>query len=274
MFWLQFLEMSSLYEDPNAEISPPNVDKDERKETQYVIASLKNLLILVPSKPSSQNPSTRVQPNVCDGHKSEDKVLVLSFALLYKEIVDAVHEGDGLKVLSWWHLMMLIFKSTGRVNYSIEAFTLHKFLLSEREKTQLLYSRFVNMHSLPGKNISCDLYMEHLNHLLKYSLGANKTPKAIDQLGKCITPLGEVLDTYDRVNGFESQTSHHNPPGVDKDMTILVKGLLKANVFDTRPGHKHHAFSSFTNNPVSSLAEDDVNKWMQIQWTKLKAGLL
>lgn len=94
------------------------------------------------------------------------------------------------------------------------------------------------------------------------------------QLTDCIAPLGEVLDTYDRVHGVESQTSLHNPPGVDKDLTVIVNELLKANVFNSSPGRKHHAFSSFTNNPVSLLEEDDVNKWMKIQWTKLTAGLL
>ena len=133
------------------------------------------------------------------------------------------------------------------------------------------------MHGLPGRNISCDLYMEHLNRLLKdaiNALGANKTPKAIDRLGKCIAPLGEVLDTYDRVHGVESQTSRHNPPSVDKDLTVIINELLKANVFNSSPGRKHYAFSSFTNNPVSLLEEDNVNKWMKIQWTKLTAGLL
>ena len=45
---------------------------------------------------------------------------VLSFGLLYNELVDAVHESDSLRVLRWWRFMMLIFKSTDRVNYSIK----------------------------------------------------------------------------------------------------------------------------------------------------------
>ena len=98
--------------------------------------------------------------------------------------------------------MLLIFKSTGRKNYAIEAFIIlaqYQYLLSPREKTQLLYSRFINTHGLLGKNISCDLYMEHLNRLLKdaiKALGANKTPKAIERVGKCKAPLDEVLSIY------------------------------------------------------------------------------
>ena len=272
---MQFLGMDSLEEDPNAEIFPPSVwmlDKEERKE---ILLSVCDSIIEEFTDISTLKPTHDInadnEPDDSTSQKGEDKVLayareVLSFGLLYKEIVDAVREGDGLRVLSWWRLMMLIFKSTGRINYSIEAFILlaqHKFLLSSREKTQLLYSRFVNVHGLQGRNISCDLYMEHLNRLLKdaiNALGANKTTQAIDRLGKCIAPLGEVLDTYDRVHGVESQTSHHDPPSADKDLTILVNELLKVNVFDTSPGRKHHAFRTFTNNPVSALKKVDVNK--------------
>ena len=133
------------------------------------------------------------------------------------------------------------------------------------------------MHGLAGRNIGRDLYMEHLNRLLKdviNALGANKTPKAIERLGKCIAPLGEVLDTYDRVHGVESQLSDHNPPSVDKDLTALVNELFKANAFNSSPGRKHCAYSTFVNNPVSLLDKDEINTWMKIQWTKLIAGLL
>lgn len=71
--------------------------------------------------------------------KQEDKVLayakeLLSFGLLYKELVDAVREGDGVRVLRF---MLLIFKATGRKNYCTEAFILlaqYQYLLSEREQ--------------------------------------------------------------------------------------------------------------------------------------------
>ena len=162
--------------------------------------------------------------------KQEDKVAkeLLSFGLLYKELVDAVREGDGVRVLRWWRFMLLIFKATGRKNYCTEAFILlaqYQYLLSEREQQQLLYSRFINTHGEPGKNISCDLFMEHLNRILKgaiQALGANKTPKAIIRLGKCIALLGEILDNFDTLHKVPSQTTDHKIPTADKDMTRIV----------------------------------------------------
>ena len=204
----------------------------------------------------------------------------MSFGLLYKELVDAVREGDGLRVLRWWRFMLLIFKSTGRKNYCIEAFILlaqYQYLLNQRERQQLLYSRFINTHGLPGKNISCDLFMEHLNRLLKdaiRALGANKTPKAISRLGKCIAPLADILDMFDTLHNISSQTADHKIPKADKDMTRLVNELHSAGVFHNLPGRKHHSFSKFKNNPVLSLNNEEVNTWLKIQWTKLIAGLL
>ena len=68
----------------------------------------------------------------------QDRVLayakeVMTLGLFHTELVDAVCEGNGLRVLRWWKFMLLIFKGTGRKNYSIEAFILlarHQYLLS------------------------------------------------------------------------------------------------------------------------------------------------
>ena len=54
---------------------------------------------------SKQN---KEQPDRVHAHTKE----VLSFGLLYKQLVDAVRQGDGLHVLQWWKFMLLIFKAT------------------------------------------------------------------------------------------------------------------------------------------------------------------
>ena len=101
------------------------------------------------------------------------------------------------------------------------------------------------MHGLPGKNIGCDLHMERLNQLLKktiQALGANKTPSAINRLGRRIAPLADVLDRYDIVHSTEAQKHSHKLPKAEKDLTTLVKELLKAEVFNNKPGRKHPSF--------------------------------
>ncbi len=61
---------------------------------------------------------------------------------------------------------------------------------------QLKWSRFVNVHGFPGRNISADLHMEHMNRTVKTiidGLGANKTDTAIVRAGKSVGPVSDIL---------------------------------------------------------------------------------
>ena len=279
---MEYLGMESVEDQLNADIFPPTLWMLDREERYEILLSVCGAIV----EDFTDIRTFETDQEESGGRRnSQDKVLayakeVMSFGLLYMELVDAVREGDGLRILRWWRFMLLIFKATGRKNYCIEAFILlaqYQYLLSPQEKTQLLYSRFINTHGRPGKNISCDLYMEHLNRLLKdaiKALGANKTTKAIDRVGKCIAPLDELLDRFDTAYDYSSQSDHHKIPKANKDITIMLEQLHKADVFRCIPGRKHRAFSKFRNNPVLALTQEDVNVWMKSQWTKLLAGLL
>ena len=100
--------------------------------------------------------------------------------------------------------LLLLFKASGRTNYSIEALTIlsHYYLiLPPRLAEQLKWSRFVNTHGLPSHNISCDLHMEHLNREAKTAiqgLGTNKSKKAILRTGKTIGILTYKLAKFDK----------------------------------------------------------------------------
>ena len=104
---------------------------------------------------------------------------VLTLGLLLMEFNDAIREGDGNRICRCWQFFLPIFKATKRKNYAIEAFVLLAqlhFLFTPRMAAQLKWSRTINTHRRPGKNIPCDLHMEHLNRLCKSSLtnlGAN-----------------------------------------------------------------------------------------------------
>ena len=71
-------------------------------------------------------------------HVKEYACDVLSLGLLYLEFIDAIREGDGERIIRCWKYILLLFKDSGRTNYSIEAFTLlvqYHFLFSERKNT-------------------------------------------------------------------------------------------------------------------------------------------
>ena len=94
---------------------------------------------------------------------------LLTLGLFYLKYSDTIREVDGLCILQCRCHLFLLFKATNRTNYTIETFGFlaqHAFLLPD----QLLWSRFINTHGVPGKNIPCNLYMEHLNCVQQYKI--------------------------------------------------------------------------------------------------------
>ena len=97
------------------------------------------------------------------------------------------YQGGGWGTNS--ELLLIIFKVTWHYNYAKEAVNLllHYHLLSDRQKAQLLWSRYVNTRGVAGLNIPGDLHYEHLNSRLKSIIAgqrANVIPDSIVKAGK------------------------------------------------------------------------------------------
>ena len=78
-----------------------------------------------------------------------------------------------------------------------------QYRLSPRLSAELLWSRFVNIHGLPGRNIPSDLQMEHLNRVLKEAikvLGVNKSNASIERVANALGEICPVLDQFDKEN--------------------------------------------------------------------------
>ena len=87
---------------------------------------------------------------------------LLSIGYFYIEFSDAIKEGDGDRVLRCWKYLLLIFKNSGHNNYSIEALNLlcqYFYSLTPRQSLELIWSRFVNVYGLPGRNVPNNLHM-------------------------------------------------------------------------------------------------------------------
>lgn len=130
----------------------------------------------------------------------------------------------------------IIFKNAGRKNYSLEALNLlcqHQYRLSPRQSAELIWSRFINVHGIAGRNISNDLHMEHLNRILKGAignLGVNKTEAAI-RVGNALGTLSPVLDQFDRVNSVPECSKIRSVPTYEKDRDMIIHELQKSKVF-------------------------------------------
>lgn len=122
-----------------------------------------------------------------DVHKaSPDRVFnyasaVLNDGLLPLEFQDAMHEGDGPKIVRCWKFLLLYFRFAGHTKYAQEALHLQfvqNGAASPHVAKQLLWGRVVSTHSGKGHNLPIDLHMEHLNRCVKdYIIGLGPNAK-------------------------------------------------------------------------------------------------
>ena len=143
----------------------------------------------------------------------------------------------------------------------------------------MVYAERVTLftHGVPGKDIACDLHMEHLNRLLKAGisgLGANKTPTAITRLAKCLLTLSEVIDHFDQEHKVKEEANRHSLVRSSKDRDLILQELVKHAAFDIIPKRKHNSFATLSPNLISYVEHKDHLEWMQVQWKRLMAGLL
>ena len=193
---------------------------------------------------------------------SEDGIQIygkqlLRIGLLYWEYTDAIKEGDGDRLLRCWKYMLVLFINTGRKNYCIEALKMlnqfYYYQLPQRQATQLLYSRFVNVSGLPGHNVRTDLHLEHLNAIVKScvkSLRANKTEEAIKRSAKALGKLFPIFQKFDEENNVAIPSGTHSRASIRKDLDIIVEEIQNLKVFDTPAGRKHPSFSHPKNAPL------------------------
>jgi len=224
--------------------------------TRLALTSLRSL--------SCPHHTENFSPNTSDDGVYEYACCVLSLALFMFEFRDAVKEGDGERVYRVWKYLLLLFHESGRTKYALEALNLHlqHYGLPPHLAFEITWSRFVNSKGGKGRNIPCDLHMEHLNRELKTSilgLGANITEKSVTRSAKCLRTIVEVCDNFDNANDIHAQSSSHCAACTKKDIDALVNELSKKiKVFTEVTSRTHRSFRNFRRNRCGT-----------IDWTKL-----
>lgn len=89
--------------------------------------------------------------------------------------LDAIAEGDGLRIIRQYKYLMLLCKADGShsVKYALES--LYQLLLingylSHDESEVITWNRTVNNHGGAGRNVPFDLEVEHSNKHLKQGI--------------------------------------------------------------------------------------------------------
>ena len=182
--------------------------------------------------------------------------------MLMCEFNDSVKEGDGDRV---YHVLMLIFRLFGRNNYALEALNLQLQCHGLAPNvSEIKWSRFVNSKGGLGRNVSCDLHIEHLNRSLKQAisaLGSNNTQKSVS---KCLHTVIEVWDNFYEQTSITKPTGKHSHAAMEKDMELMVNQLHKeSQVFREVNGRKHSCFPNVRQNLFATMDWDSMEEWFK-----------
>ena len=139
---------------------------------------------------------------------------------------------------------------------------------------QLVWSRCINTHGIPGKNIPSDLFMKHLNRVCKevvLTLGSNKTLEAIKRVGKCVGAINDLLEHYDTELSLDGRSGRHSIASAEKDKSLMISALLDAQVFSLTNDRAHSCFKDIKINIVSeSKHSKKITEWMKKQLQLIK----
>lgn len=225
------------------------------------------------------HPSQAVHDTAPDG-VFDYACAILNDGLLLLEFRDAIHEGDGGRILRCWKLLMLYFRFAGHTKYALEAFLLTakvSGVTSPRLQKQILWSRVVNSKGGSGRNIPIDLHMEHLNRLLKdviIGLGANISESSIVSASRSLNALVSLTTSFDEQLGIHQESTHHTKRSSDKDRELVLKQLTEhSKVFDYVPGRKHLGFKKISPNVTRTVDADALFKWINNQQKRLAREL-
>lgn len=195
---------------------------------------------------------------------------VLSLGLILMEFIDGIREGDGNRIIRCWQYMLLLFKANKRKNYAIEALNLLiqlNFTLSPRMAAQLKWNRTVNVHGKPGRNVSADLEMEHLNRDGKTSMsgmGSNITEQSVTRIGRAIKILSDTMHSFDNHNGVPDESGEHSRKSSEKDLKTVLKLIFEdTKVFSSIPGRSHKNFPNFKSNSMKRISRKKLDKWFK-----------
>ena len=175
--------------------------------------------------------------------------------------LDAVSEGDGIRIIRQYKYLMLLCKAdrSHSVKYALEC--LYQLLLvngtlSKRESEIFTWNRSVNNHGGVGRNIPLDIEVEHSNKHVKEgirNLVVNVTEPAITRIAKAERSVRGIVDKVDK---SLHRAICSGKPSINlstADLDELVKELICANVFEYQQGHSYKHFNNFIRDPLRKL---------------------
>ena len=196
-------------------------------------------------------------------------ICILKYFFLLLDFKDAVREGNGERLATLHKVLVQHFKSFPGFNaYAIEmliSIVQNEVFLTDAEAHNCAWASTANWTGGPGRNIEIDLLQENRNKDLKKQIklmGANKTNKAIDRSSRASGGERQIVENYDQqVNRVDHASAHSHQSSVSDEKKILAD-LRTLKPFGTVPNRKHESFQDISSEPLATLDETELAKWL------------
>ncbi len=164
-----------------------------------------------------------------------------------------------------WKYFLLLFRATGHAHYAMETLTLLlqcNVFLPPNLVEQIKWSRFINVHGHLGRNISCDLHVEHLNRVVKSSMKywVLTSQRRQVRVGRCVGKLIKMLSSFDKQVNVQERSGDHSEKSYSKDLYQVIEQLLESNALDSSTTHK--SFSNLRPNLIRAISEKELKIWI------------
>ena len=174
-------------------------------------------------------------------------VLELGFLfLLFLELEDIGHDGNGDRNNTLWKVLMFFFRATGHHKYALQALLRTaqvSALFSPRMSEHLTWSQFSSAKNESNK--PNDLLVEHINRELKgylRAMGANKTIRATQRRALSSVCLSDIASQFVEDVGAQRTHGRHTRADRSKDVSRIVGVLREQKVLQTRLAVCIHIF--------------------------------
>ena len=205
---------------------------------------------------------------------------ILSEGLFFLNFLDAVSEGDGMRIIRQYKYLMLLCKADDphSVKYALER--LYQLILtnslSEKEAEIFVWNRTVNNHGGRGNNTLHDLEVEHSNNFNKQGYGnlrVNLTEKAVTRICQAEKPIKAVIGMVDKILQRSIRSGKHvqHFPVVDQDE--LVKKLVENGVFSYKEGRSYRHLKGFERDVLANLDMSKCYTWINDHKNKFSSGV-
>lgn len=188
---------------------------------------------------------------------------LLSLNLLLRNINDSIREGDGERLMENYKIALLFFKTYGHKNYALSVlkyfFTIK---YKEGEAHELIWERFINNKGIPGRNISMDLHLEHLNNFLKEllkSLRSNLNESNADRISKALNNIKSLVENTEKHLNIKRSSSGNSRFKSEESVRHLASEMSKNNPFKD----VNDTYESFPNFDGQILKKLDCTAFMQ-----------